>query len=120
AMQGDGTAHAIDGDLFGAFQVTDRVVEVRTLLAPLVPRQIIGIGLNYRHHAVESAMAIPEYPVVFHKTLNSVQGPDAPIVLPKSMPCEKTDYECELAVVIGRDCKDVPRENALDVVFAYT
>lgn len=120
AMQGDGTAYAIDGDLLGAFQVTDRVVEVRTLLAPLVPRQIIGIGLNYRHHAVESGMAIPEYPVVFHKTLNSLVGPDAPIVLPKAAPCEKTDYECELAVVIGRDCKDVPRANALDVVFAYT
>lgn len=120
AIQPDGSAHAIEGDLFGSFKVTDRMVDVSQRLAPIVPRQIIGIGLNYGHHADEAGMARPEYPVVFHKTLNSVQHPDGPIVLPKGVQCEKTDYECELAVVIGQECKDVPREQALDKVFGYT
>jgi 2-keto-4-pentenoate hydratase/2-oxohepta-3-ene-1,7-dioic acid hydratase in catechol pathway len=112
--------HAIEGDLFGSYRVTDREVAVEQLLAPYAPTQIIGIGLNYRHHAAESGMAVPEYPVVFHKTLNAVLGPDAPIVLPRHVACEKTDYECELGVVIARDCKDVAVEDALDVVFGYT
>ena len=119
-LEADGSARAIEGDLFGTYRVTDRRVEVAERLAPLVPTQIIGIGLNYKRHAAESGMAEPVYPIVFHKTLNTVQAPDAPIVLPKGVHCEKTDYECELAVVIGRDCKDVPRERALDVVFGYT
>lgn len=120
ALEADGAAHAIEGDPFGAYRVTDRRIEVVELLAPVVPTQIIGIGLNYKRHAAETGMPAPAYPVVFHKTLNTVQAPDAPIVLPKGAPCLKTDYECELAVVIGRDCKDVPRERALDVVFGYT
>lgn len=120
ALQADGSARAIDGDPYGAHRVTDRTVAVAELLAPLVPTQIIGIGLNYKRHAAESGMTEPVHPVVFHKTLNTVAAPDAPIVLPKGAHCEKPDYECELAVVIGRDCKDVPREEALDVVFGYT
>jgi 2-keto-4-pentenoate hydratase/2-oxohepta-3-ene-1,7-dioic acid hydratase in catechol pathway len=113
-------AYAIDGDLFGSYHVTDREVTVQRVLAPYLPTQIVGIGLNYRHHATESGMAVPEYPVVFHKTLNTVQDPDAPIVLPGSVTCEKPDYECELAVVVGRDSKDVAVDHALDVVFGYT
>jgi 2-keto-4-pentenoate hydratase/2-oxohepta-3-ene-1,7-dioic acid hydratase in catechol pathway len=120
ALGDDGTARAIEGDPFGEHRVTDDVVEVGELLAPIEPTQVIGIGLNYKRHAAESGMPIPVYPVVFHKTLNTVQAPGAPIVLPKGAHCEKTDYECELAVVIGSDCKDVPRERALDVVYGYT
>jgi 2-keto-4-pentenoate hydratase/2-oxohepta-3-ene-1,7-dioic acid hydratase in catechol pathway len=120
AVQEDGAAYAIEGDLFGSHRVTGRRVVVERRLAPLLPSQIIGIGLNYRHHAEESGMPAPRQPVVFHKTLNTVQGPDAPIVLPRAVHCEKPDYECELAVVIGSECKDVPRERALEVVFGYT
>jgi 2-keto-4-pentenoate hydratase/2-oxohepta-3-ene-1,7-dioic acid hydratase in catechol pathway len=120
SLAADGSARAIEGDIFGTYRITGREVVVAERLAPVAPTQIIGIGLNYRRHAAESGMATPSYPVVFHKTLNTLQAPDAPIVLPKGARCEKTDYECELAVVIGRDCKDVPRERALDVVFGYT
>ncbi|MBA2667311.1 MAG: fumarylacetoacetate hydrolase family protein [Trueperaceae bacterium] len=120
ALGADGSARAIEGDPFGEHRLTDEVVEVGELLAPIDPTQIIGIGLNYKRHAVESGMTPPDYPVVFHKTLNTVQAPGAPIVLPKGVHCEKTDYECELAVVIGIDCKDVPRERALEVVYGYT
>jgi 2-keto-4-pentenoate hydratase/2-oxohepta-3-ene-1,7-dioic acid hydratase in catechol pathway len=118
---GDGHVLALDGDPLTGPRVTDRRLDVHEELAPVVPRQILGIGLNYGHHADESGMPHPAHPVVFHKTLNSVQGSDAPIVLPAgAATCEKPDYECELAVVIGRDCKDVPRSRALDVVAGYT
>lgn len=120
ALDDQGRAFEIEGDLFDSYRVTSREIDVRSRLAPVAPRQILGIGLNYLHHADESGMPHPKYPIVFHKTLNSVQGPDAPIVLPAGAPCTKPDYECELAVVIGRDCKDVPRDAALDVVFGYT
>lgn len=120
ALQHDGTALAIEGDPFGEHRVSDRQVSIVERLAPIAPRQVIGIGLNYRRHATETGMPLPAYPVVFHKTLNSVQSPDGPIVLPAGVQCEKADYECELAVVIGRDAKDVPPERALDHVFGYT
>ena len=120
ALDADGSARALEGDIFDGPRRTDRTVDVRRLLAPVVPTQILGIGLNYLHHANESGMPCPEYPVVFHKTLSSVQAPGAPIVLPKGARCEKTDYECELAVVIGRECRDVSRERALEMVLGYT
>ena len=120
ALDDDGEAFELDGDPFGRFEVSSRKVGPHRRLAPIEPRQIIGIGLNYRHHADESGMPHPKHPVVFHKTLNSVIGSDEPIVLPASVECVKPDYECELAVVIGRDCRDVDPASALDVVLGYT
>lgn len=120
ALQPDGTALAIQGELTSTFDVTDRAVTVVRRLAPILPTDILAIGLNYRHHAEESKMAIPQYPIVFHKGLNSVQDPDGPILLPAGQPCEEVDYEVELAVVIGRACKDVSREDALEHVLGYT
>lgn len=120
ALQADGTALRIDGELTSAFEVSDSPVELDQRLAPLVPTDIIAIGLNYRHHADESNMPIPQYPIVFHKNVSSVQGPDGPIVLPRGQPCTEVDYEVELAVVIGRACKDVARAEALDYVLGYT
>jgi 2-keto-4-pentenoate hydratase/2-oxohepta-3-ene-1,7-dioic acid hydratase in catechol pathway len=120
ALQPDGAALAIEGDPLAEHHVSDRRVAVDAWLAPIVPRQIIGIGLNYLHHANEAGMPLPTHPVVFHKTLNSVQAPDAPILIPRGVDCEKPDYECELAVVIGRDAKNVAPAQALDHVFGYT
>lgn len=111
---------AIDGDLFGDHRVSDRAISVDRVLAPLVPTQIIGIGLNYRQHAKEAGMPEPGHPVVFHKSVSSLQGPEAPIVLPKGRDLQKVDYECELAVVIGRDGKDIPPERALDHVLGFS
>lgn len=119
-LQPDGTTLRIDGDITAAYTVSDTKVELVRRLAPLAPTDILGIGLNYRYHAEEAGMAIPEYPILFHKGVNSVQGPDAPIVLPAGQPCTEVDYEVELAVVIGRACKDVSPENALDYVLGYT
>ncbi len=90
------------------------------LLAPLLPAELLAIGLNYRRHAEETGAKIPEQPVLFVKGRNCVQNPEDPIEIPTALPSSEVDYECELAVVIGRRCKNVRRENALDYVFGYT
>ena len=120
AAQGDGTAIELTGELFSGLQSTDRRADVAKLLAPLAPSQILGIGLNYRRHAEETKARIPEFPVLFIKGLNSLQNPGDPIFIPTRLRSEEVDYECELAVVIGRPCKNVSRKRALDYVFGYT
>ncbi len=112
---------ALTGDPFGAHAIeTESVLltDVR-LLAPVTPPNIIAIGLNYKDHARESNMALPDRPVIFFKATTSLNDPGAPIVLPAVAP-DEVDYECELAVVIGRRAKDVTEEEALDFVFGYT
>jgi 2-keto-4-pentenoate hydratase/2-oxohepta-3-ene-1,7-dioic acid hydratase in catechol pathway len=85
------------------------------LMAPVVdPDKIICLGLNYREHAAESNMPTPDAPMLFAKFRNSLTGPTTPIQLPRVS--NAVDYEAELAVVIGRNCKDVPTEDALSYV----
>jgi acylpyruvate hydrolase len=89
-----------------------------TLKAPVPnPDKIICVGLNYADHAKEAKLALPEYPTVFSKYSNAVNGPDAPIVLPKIS--SEPDYECELGVVIGRRAKNVSQTDALSYVAGY-
>ncbi len=89
------------------------------LLAPIPrPPKIICIGLNYRDHAAESNLPVPETPTVFSKYATSVIGPGEPIVLPKNS--TKPDYEAEFAVVIGRRGRHIPEERWYDYVFGYT
>lgn len=90
------------------------------LLAPVAPATIFCIGLNYRQHAAETNVSLPQFPVVFMKGANAVQHPGEPICLPRWLASNKVDYECELAVVIGRTCKNVRREDALEYVLGYT
>ena len=90
------------------------------VLAPIVPAAILCIGLNYRHHAEESGAKIPSFPILFMKGGNSLQHPGDPIEIPSHLSSEEVDYETELAVVIGKTCKNVSRENALDYVLGYT
>ncbi|HEX9658816.1 MAG TPA: fumarylacetoacetate hydrolase family protein [Rhodothermales bacterium] len=116
----DGRLHLVEGDLFGDLTVTDRLADVDRFLAPLTPTAIMGVGLNYGHHAEESGMAIPKWPVLFFKGPNTLQHPHGPIVLPRHLRSDEVDYECELAVVIGRACKNVSREEALEYVLGYT
>src|SRR6267378_2269127 len=82
------------------------------------PGKLICIGLNYRDHAAESNMAIPERPVVFSKFSTAVIAPGEAVVLPATS--EQVDYEAELAVVIGRRAKNVSASSALDYVLGYT
>ncbi len=113
-------ANLIRGDIFGECENTDDLVAIKKLLAPVAPTAILGTGLNYRQHARESGMAIPGFPVLFVKGLNTLQHPGDPIVIPRHLSSDKVDYECELAVVIGRACKNVSRDRALDYVLGYT
>jgi len=110
----------LKGDLYGTFSCSDELLQPVRRLAPVVPTVIYGIGLNYREHAAEMGSPLPEYPVVFMKSITSLQNPSEPILLPRHLHSDQVDYECELAVVIGRDCKNVSVEHALEYVLGYT
>ncbi len=88
------------------------------LLAPVLPSKVVCIGKNYADHAAEMGGEAPADPVMFLKPSTSVIGPGEPVRLPASS--SRVDHEAELAVVIGRLCRDVPRERALDVVLGWT
>jgi 2-keto-4-pentenoate hydratase/2-oxohepta-3-ene-1,7-dioic acid hydratase in catechol pathway len=117
--QADGNALVIRGDIFGEFEVTQEKAQVRKRLAPVVPSTIWCIGLNYKHHAKETGSKIPEYPVLFAKSPSAVQNPDDPIQIPTHLRSNEVDFECELAVVIGKTCKNVGRAEALNYVLGY-
>lgn len=110
----------IEGDPYGAFTVTDEVLDPVRRLAPVEPVLIYAIGLNYREHAAEMQSEIPDFPVVFTKSITSLAHPEGQIMLPRHLHSDQVDYECELAVVIGKTCKNVSVENALDYVLGYT
>lgn len=112
------TAYEIDGELFGPHRVTDRKLKIDKLLAPVVPTDILCIGLNYREHAAESGSAIPINPMLFIKSSNTLNNPFDPILIPKRS--TQIDYEAELCIVIGKPARHVSREHALDYIFGYT
>lgn len=116
----DGSTTLLEGDLFGSYRDTQRPVTVAKLLAPVEPDDIICIGLNYVRHAQEGNHAPPQHPVVFMKLSSAVQNPLDPIELPRALRSNEVDFECELAVVIGRSCKNATRQNALQYVLGYT
>ncbi|MBS1796855.1 MAG: fumarylacetoacetate hydrolase family protein [Acidobacteria bacterium] len=97
-----------------------RIAKADVRLCAPVPRpeKIICVGLNYRDHARESKMAVPESPVIFSKFANCIAGPNEPIFLPRTS--AKVDYEAEMAVVVGRRAKHVRAADAMDYVFGYT
>jgi 2-keto-4-pentenoate hydratase/2-oxohepta-3-ene-1,7-dioic acid hydratase in catechol pathway len=118
--QGDGSALRIQGDLFHNHTVTHQKIAIKKLLAPLMPTAILCIGLNYRKHAEETGAKVPEFPVLFMKNIAAVQNPGDPIEIPTHLASREVDWECELAIVIGKQAKNVAKENALDYVFGYT
>jgi 2-keto-4-pentenoate hydratase/2-oxohepta-3-ene-1,7-dioic acid hydratase in catechol pathway len=120
ALQPDGSAVRLTGEIYGQLELTPDIADVAKLLAPVEPTQILCIGLNYRQHATETGAKFPERPVLFVKGINALQHPGDPIELPRHLQSDEVDYECELAVVIGRDAKNVSREEALSYVLGYT
>jgi 2-keto-4-pentenoate hydratase/2-oxohepta-3-ene-1,7-dioic acid hydratase in catechol pathway len=99
----------------------------------VAPGKLIALGLNYRAHIAESVSVkvkgftteVPPEPLLFPKTPNVLVGPDAPIVIPAFLKAygfdePRTDYEAELAVIVGRRCKDVPAADAITCVLGYT
>ncbi len=117
----DAIAIIVGDPLYSGIKPTGKVVplaQVR-LLAPVLPRsKVVCIGKNYADHAKEMGGEVPEEPIIFLKPNTSVIGPHDTIVWPDMS--ERVDFEGELAIVIGRICKDVPKERASDVIFGYT
>lgn len=116
----DGSALRLDGCPYSGLTETGEAADIVTLLAPIEPTQLLCIGLNYKHHAAESGMKEPERPILFVKGINTLQHPGAPIEIPTHLASDEVDYECELAVVIGKPCKNVSPDEALDYVLGYT
>lgn len=118
-QQADGAITYAEGNPFsGTLKDTGKKASVSRLLSPVVPPTIMCIGLNYRKHADELKLPYPKNPVVFLKPPTCAAGHLDPVVKPRIS--EKMDYEVELAIVIGRDCKDVSEDEALDYVLGYT
>lgn len=111
---------AIQGDLFAEWRFTGETYAAQDVkwLAPLVPNQIIGIGANYVAKVEERPDTLPDIPVFFFKPTSSVIGPEDPIVIPGSN--EQVKFESELAVVIGKEAKNIKESDVLDYVFGYT
>jgi 2-keto-4-pentenoate hydratase/2-oxohepta-3-ene-1,7-dioic acid hydratase in catechol pathway len=93
------------------------LAEVR-LLAPVLPSKVVAVGKNYAGHAREMGSEPPREPVLFLKPSTSVTGPSDAIAYPVKL-TERVDYEGELAVIIGRLCREVPKHRAEDVIFGY-
>ncbi|MFE3455075.1 fumarylacetoacetate hydrolase family protein [Nonomuraea sp. NPDC059194] len=119
-VEGD-VVSAIAGHPFNQVQFTGErypLAEVR-LLAPMLPSKIIAIGRNYAEHAKELGNEVPEEPLIFIKPSTSIVGPGDAIAYPTTQ-SQRVDFEGELAVVIGRLCREVPVERVKDVIFGYT
>ena len=119
-QRADGSTMELSGDPYAGVTATGRPAQVAKLLAPIAPTGLWCIGLNYRRHAEEGNLKPPEFPVLFMKGANTVTNPGDPVVLPRKLASDEVDYECELAVVIGRPCKNVSRDRALQYVAGYT
>lgn len=88
------------------------------LLSPVQPSKVVCMGKNYADHAAEMGSDAPETPLIFIKPSTSVIGPEDGIDYPPD--CTRLDYEAELAIIIGKRCRDVAKENYQDVIFGYT
>jgi 2-keto-4-pentenoate hydratase/2-oxohepta-3-ene-1,7-dioic acid hydratase in catechol pathway len=126
-LAGDGGKHpetvsALTGDPIAMpVQLTGERYELDAvrLLAPVIPRsKVVAVGRNYAEHAREMGNEVPDTPLVFLKPNTSVIGPGEPIIYPRTT--NELSYEGELAVVIGRICRDVPIERVAEVIFGYT
>jgi 2-keto-4-pentenoate hydratase/2-oxohepta-3-ene-1,7-dioic acid hydratase in catechol pathway len=118
---GEGPRHGIVEDGFvsarGDTSLRHPLEEIR-LLAPVIPRKYLAIGLNYADHIAESGMQAPEFPVFFNKQATCVVGPGEDVHMPRVSTL--LDYEGELALVIGTRCRHVPVESAHEVIAGYT
>lgn len=114
-----GWAKVLAGDIADSWRITSQEAQIRQFLAPLVPVNILALGINYQKHGDETDMNSPDLPVMFLKATSSVIGHEDSIVLPACGP-ENVDYEAELAVIIGKKMKNIQPEDVLDYVFGYT
>lgn len=109
-----------EGSLTEGWSPTGECVQPIRFLPPLDPRVVYAIGVNYREHANEMNVPIPEHPVVTMKNPASVIGHEDVVRLPRFLASDSVDYEVELAIIIGKRCKNIRQEDALDYVAGYT
>jgi 2-keto-4-pentenoate hydratase/2-oxohepta-3-ene-1,7-dioic acid hydratase in catechol pathway len=120
-VMSENTIQEINGDIFGDnWEYTGQIFSITdvTLLSPIKPNQIIGIGANYVSKLEDRPSDLPEIPVFFFKPISSVIGPEEDIIIPEGI--EQVKFESELAIVIGKEAKNVPESEVLDYVFGYT
>jgi len=98
-------------------KVSYPLADVRTLV-PCVPSKAVCVGLNYRDHAAELGLEVPDEPVLFLKPSSAVIGPDEHIVCPEMS--KQVDYEAEMAVVIGRTCRNISQAETASYILGYT
>jgi 2-keto-4-pentenoate hydratase/2-oxohepta-3-ene-1,7-dioic acid hydratase in catechol pathway len=110
----------IRGIPFGDFELSGTKVPLNKvrLLSPVLPSKVVAIGRNYAQHAAELGNEVPDAPFAFFKPSTSVVGPGDPVPYPSFS--GELHHEAELAVVIGRLCREVPRERAHEVILGYT
>lgn len=121
-IESENLVRVIAGDpLYSGLQLREETITLDSvrLLAPVIPRsKVVCVGKNYVEHAAEMGGEVPKEPIIFLKPNTSVIGPNDLIQWPPQS--ERVDHEAELAIVISRICKDVPKERASDVIFGYT
>ncbi|MFD8142678.1 fumarylacetoacetate hydrolase family protein [Streptomyces sp. NPDC059708] len=110
----------IKGIPFADFELSGTKVPLSKvrLLPPVLPNKVVAVGRNYAEHAAELGNELPEAPITFFKPSTSVVGSGDPIVYPSFS--QDLHHEAELAVVIGRMCREVPKERVKDVILGYT
>lgn len=118
-VEGEAVA-LVTGHPFGPVEPDGRVLRLEDvrLVAPVLPSKIVAVGRNYAEHAREMGGDVPAEPMIFLKPSTAVVGPGEPILLPWQS--ERVEHEAELAVVIGRLCRNVPEDAVRDVVLGYT
>ena len=118
-VEGDGVIE-LRGNIFKSYAKTRKhhaLKDIR-ILPPCQPSKVLGLGLNYRQHAVEINMKLPPNPLLFYKATTAIIGHNEPIIIPPN--AGQVDYEGELTVVIKDCCRDVTEADALNHVLGYT
>ncbi len=118
----DGSLYAVRGPMAETAEPGERLgtlSDVERFLPPTSPSKVVAVGLNYRDHAKEVGLPIPEEPLLFIKPATSVTGHREPVVYPPVM-TKRVDYEAELGIVIGKKCRSVSPEKALEYILGYT
>ncbi|GAA0325892.1 fumarylacetoacetate hydrolase family protein [Streptomyces polychromogenes] len=120
ASEGELVLDIIKGIPFADFELSGTKVPLSKvrLLPPVLPNKVVAVGRNYAEHAAELGNELPEAPITFFKPSTSVVGSGDPIVYPSFS--QDLHHEAELAVVIGRMCREVPKERVKDVILGYT
>ncbi|MCX8093881.1 MAG: fumarylacetoacetate hydrolase family protein [Candidatus Goldbacteria bacterium] len=110
----------IEGDIFTSYKITDKIINPSDvqILPPVIPSKIVAVGLNYKDHAKELNMQLPDEPIIFIKTPNTVIGHMDKIILPEMS--KQVDYEAELAIIIKNNIKNIDEELVNANILGYT